>query len=153
MKHGDVSPSENRSVSAQHATSDSKSLLATLRTDAPLFKKVETLPWRRATPAFAALSTQSNFPIFRAHFTRDPTKRAFRTRDKRRRFLRAIRSLIPFHIPIESVCKDFSGKLLSDAERDKLAQLYWNRRSRKSLDNRLRESASHALFQRACGSQ
>ena len=28
--------------------------LATLRTDAPLFKKVETLRWRGATPAFAA---------------------------------------------------------------------------------------------------
>ena len=28
--------------------------LATLRTDAPLFEKVETLRWRDATPAFAA---------------------------------------------------------------------------------------------------
>ena len=28
--------------------------LATLRTDAPLFKKVETLRWRGATPGFAA---------------------------------------------------------------------------------------------------
>ena len=28
--------------------------LATLRTDAPLFKKIETLRWRGATPAFAA---------------------------------------------------------------------------------------------------
>jgi hypothetical protein len=27
--------------------------LATLRTDAPLFKKIETLHWRGATPAFA----------------------------------------------------------------------------------------------------
>jgi hypothetical protein len=28
--------------------------LATLRTDAPIFKNVETLRWRGATPAFAA---------------------------------------------------------------------------------------------------
>jgi hypothetical protein len=62
MKHDDVSPSENRSVSAQHAASDSKSLLATLRTDAPLFKKVETLRWRGATPAFAAWTEKMKAP-------------------------------------------------------------------------------------------
>jgi hypothetical protein len=38
------------SVSTQHATSDSKSLLATLRTDASLFKKIEALRWRGPTP-------------------------------------------------------------------------------------------------------
>src|SRR5438552_11631753 len=34
--------------------------LATLRTDAPLFKKVETLRWRGATPAFAAWADRMN---------------------------------------------------------------------------------------------
>ena len=36
--------------------------LATLRTDAPLFKKVETLRWRGATPAFAAWAEQMKAP-------------------------------------------------------------------------------------------
>ena len=36
--------------------------LATLRTDAPLFKKVETLRWRGATPAFAALAKRMEAP-------------------------------------------------------------------------------------------
>ena len=36
--------------------------LATLRTDAPLFKKVETLRWRGATPAFAAWSDRMVAP-------------------------------------------------------------------------------------------
>jgi 5'-3' exonuclease len=36
--------------------------LATLRTDAPLFKKVETLQWRRATPAFAAWAKRMDAP-------------------------------------------------------------------------------------------
>jgi hypothetical protein len=67
MKHGDVSPTENRSVSAQHATSDSKSLLATLRTDAPLFKKVDTLRWRGATLAFAALIEKMKAPQLMKH--------------------------------------------------------------------------------------
>jgi hypothetical protein len=62
MKHGDVSLSENRSVSAQHTTSDSKNLLATLRTDAPLSKKVETLRWRGATPGFAAWAERMEAP-------------------------------------------------------------------------------------------
>ncbi|HEV2715772.1 MAG TPA: hypothetical protein VGU64_10950 [Terriglobales bacterium] len=43
-------------------TSDSKSLLATLRTDAPLFKKVETLRWRGPTPAFAAWAERMKAP-------------------------------------------------------------------------------------------
>ena len=36
--------------------------LATLRTDAPLFKKVETLHWRGATPAFAAWADRLEAP-------------------------------------------------------------------------------------------
>ena len=36
--------------------------LATLRTDAPLFKKVETLRWRGATPAFAAWTERMEAP-------------------------------------------------------------------------------------------
>src|ERR1700746_2863327 len=36
--------------------------LATLRTDAPLFKKVETLRWRGATPAFAARAEKMKAP-------------------------------------------------------------------------------------------
>ena len=36
--------------------------LATLRTDAPLFKKVETLRWRGATPAFAAWAERVEAP-------------------------------------------------------------------------------------------
>ena len=36
--------------------------LATLRTDAPLFKKVETLRWRGATPAFEAWTEKMNSP-------------------------------------------------------------------------------------------
>jgi hypothetical protein len=36
--------------------------LATLRTDAPLFKKAETLRWRGATPAFAAWTERMEAP-------------------------------------------------------------------------------------------
>src|SRR6185369_1644489 len=36
--------------------------LATLRTDAPLFEKVETLRWRSATPAFAAWADRMKAP-------------------------------------------------------------------------------------------
>ena len=36
--------------------------LATLRTDAPLFKKVETARWRGATPAFAAWADRMEAP-------------------------------------------------------------------------------------------
>ena len=36
--------------------------LATLRTDAPLFKKVETLRWRGGTPAFAAWAKRMEAP-------------------------------------------------------------------------------------------
>jgi 5'-3' exonuclease len=36
--------------------------LATLRTDAPLFKKVETLRWRGATPAFAKWAERMEVP-------------------------------------------------------------------------------------------
>jgi 5'-3' exonuclease len=36
--------------------------LATLRTDAPLFKKVETLRWRGATPAFTAWAERMTAP-------------------------------------------------------------------------------------------
>jgi 5'-3' exonuclease len=36
--------------------------LATLRTDAPLFKKVETLRWRGATPAFPAWAKRMDAP-------------------------------------------------------------------------------------------
>jgi 5'-3' exonuclease len=36
--------------------------LATLRTDAPLFKKVETLRWRGATPAFASWADRMEAP-------------------------------------------------------------------------------------------
>jgi hypothetical protein len=36
--------------------------LATLRTDAPLFKKAGTLRWRGATPAFAAWADRMKVP-------------------------------------------------------------------------------------------
>ena len=36
--------------------------LATLRTDAPLFKKVETLRWRGPTPDFAAWAERMEAP-------------------------------------------------------------------------------------------
>jgi 5'-3' exonuclease len=36
--------------------------LATLRADAPLFKKVETLRWRGATPGFAAWADRMEAP-------------------------------------------------------------------------------------------
>ena len=36
--------------------------LATLRTDAPLFKKVETLRWRGPTPAFGAWAERMGAP-------------------------------------------------------------------------------------------
>jgi hypothetical protein len=36
--------------------------LATLRTDAPLFKKIETLRWREATPAFASWANRMEAP-------------------------------------------------------------------------------------------
>jgi len=36
--------------------------LATLRTDAPLFNKFETLRWRGATPAFAAWADRMEAP-------------------------------------------------------------------------------------------
>jgi 5'-3' exonuclease len=36
--------------------------LATLRTDAPLFKKVATLRWRGTTPAFAAWADRMKAP-------------------------------------------------------------------------------------------
>ena len=36
--------------------------LATLRTDAPLFKKVETLRWRGPTPGFAAWTEKMKAP-------------------------------------------------------------------------------------------
>ena len=36
--------------------------LATLRTDAPLFKKIETLRWRGAAPAFAAWAERMEAP-------------------------------------------------------------------------------------------
>ena len=36
--------------------------LASLRTDAPLFKKVETLRWRGATPGFAAWAERMKTP-------------------------------------------------------------------------------------------
>ena len=47
-------PPKKEAYQGNTPTDDSKSLLATLRTDAPLFKKVETLRWRGPTPAFAA---------------------------------------------------------------------------------------------------
>jgi len=44
---------------AHHITG---SKLAPLRTDAPLFKKVETLRWRGPTPAFAAWAKRMEAP-------------------------------------------------------------------------------------------
>ena len=44
--------------------------LATLRTDAPLFKKVETLRWRGATPAFAAWAKKMEAPRLLERFYR-----------------------------------------------------------------------------------
>jgi len=62
MKHDGVFLLRKTGVSTQHAASDSKSLLATLRTDAPLFKKVETLRWRGAMPDFAAWTEKMKAP-------------------------------------------------------------------------------------------
>ena len=45
----------------QRATSDSKSPLPTLRTDAPLVKR-STLRWRGPTPAFAAWAEKMKAP-------------------------------------------------------------------------------------------
>ncbi len=41
--------------------------LATLRTEAPLFKKVETLRWRGPTPAFAAWAKRMESPRLLEH--------------------------------------------------------------------------------------
>src|SRR6266513_1862141 len=51
-------------ASAAHIAAKDKKVekLATLRTDAPLFKKVETLRWRGATPAFAAWAERMEAP-------------------------------------------------------------------------------------------
>jgi hypothetical protein len=62
MKHADVSSFEKEAYQRNTPTSDSKSLLATLGTDAPLFKKVETLRWRGATPAFAKWADRMKSP-------------------------------------------------------------------------------------------
>jgi hypothetical protein len=56
------SPPKTGAYQPNTTTSDSKSLVATLRTDAPLFKKVETLRWRGPTPAFAAWTDRMEAP-------------------------------------------------------------------------------------------
>jgi hypothetical protein len=55
-------PPKKEAYQRNTPTSDSKSLLATLRTDAPLFKKVEALRWRAATPAFAKWADRMKSP-------------------------------------------------------------------------------------------
>jgi hypothetical protein len=60
-------PPKKEAYQRNTLTSDSKSLLATLRTDAPLFKKVETLRWHGPTPAFAALIEKMKAPQLKKH--------------------------------------------------------------------------------------
>jgi hypothetical protein len=60
MKHDDVSSSEKEAY--QRNTPQAIAKLATLQTDASLFKKVETLRWRGATPAFAAWAERMKAP-------------------------------------------------------------------------------------------
>jgi hypothetical protein len=56
------SPPKTGAYQPNTTTSDNKSLLATLRTDAPPFKKVETLRWRGPTPPFAAWAERMKAP-------------------------------------------------------------------------------------------
>src|SRR5204863_8639050 len=93
--------------------------LATQRTDAPLFKKVETMRWRgpglggsdESAAAAGAVQRatwsrirpddwrQSVPSILCAQLARHPTECAFRAGNKDRWFFRAIAPLIPFHTP------------------------------------------------------
>src|SRR6201997_2582885 len=54
-RHGSIEKFPSNVLGEERALALLFKKLATLRTDAPLFKKVETLRWRDATPAFAAL--------------------------------------------------------------------------------------------------
>jgi 5'-3' exonuclease len=61
-RHGPIENFPPRILGERHDLALLFKNLATLRTDAPLFKKVESLRWRGATPAFAAWAERMEAP-------------------------------------------------------------------------------------------
>src|SRR6202030_3114037 len=61
-RYGKIEKFPRKVLGEQHEFALLFKKLATLRTDAPLFKKVETLRWRGATPAFAAWTEKMKAP-------------------------------------------------------------------------------------------
>ncbi len=61
-RHGPIEDFPSNALGEQRKLALLFKKLATLRTDAPLFKKVEMLRWRGATPAFAAWAERMEAP-------------------------------------------------------------------------------------------
>jgi 5'-3' exonuclease len=61
-RYGPIEKFPSNILGEQHKLALLFKKLATLRTDAPLFKKVETLRWRGATPDFAAWAERMKAP-------------------------------------------------------------------------------------------
>src|SRR5213079_3089138 len=61
-RYGPIESFQSKILSEQRELALLFKTLATLRTDAPLFKKIETLRWRGATPAFAAWTKRMEAP-------------------------------------------------------------------------------------------
>jgi 5'-3' exonuclease len=61
-RYGKIEKFPRKVLGEQHEFALLFKKLATLRTDAPLFKKVETLRWRGATPGFAAWADRMEAP-------------------------------------------------------------------------------------------
>ena len=61
-RHGEIEDFPSNVLGKQRKLALLFKKLATLRTDAPLFEKVETLRWRGATPAFAAWADRMKAP-------------------------------------------------------------------------------------------
>jgi 5'-3' exonuclease len=61
-RYGPIEDFPSNILGDQHGLALLFKNLATLRTDAPLFKKVETLRWRGATPAFAVWADRMKAP-------------------------------------------------------------------------------------------
>src|SRR6202035_5300091 len=61
-RHGQIENFPRKVLGEQRDLALLSKKRATLRTDAPLFKKVETLRWRGATPAFAAWADRMKTP-------------------------------------------------------------------------------------------
>jgi 5'-3' exonuclease len=61
-RYGQIENFPSKVLGKQHDLALLFKNLATLRTDAPLFKKVETLRWRGPTPAFAAWADRMKAP-------------------------------------------------------------------------------------------